>query len=188
MKQIARMRNLEKRNCLSDRQVAEKSWKIAAYFFELPEAKKAKTMMVYVGVKKEARTAELIKQLLSEGKRIAVPLTDFKKKEIVLSELKDINELEEKPHGLLEPKQGAVRALQPSEIDLVVVPGVAFDRQGTRIGTGYGFYDKLLRKIPSKVPLVGFCFEENLDEQLPRESHDVRMTVIITDKQVLRLA
>ena len=132
------------------------------------------------------QTRKLIEELLGKGKRIAVPVTDFEKREIALAEIRGTEELELKSSGLLEPKRTALRLLSVKEIGLVVVPGIAFDKVGTRIGTGYGFYDKLLRKISSSVPLVGFCFEENLEKRLPAESHDIKMNIIVTEKQVIR--
>lgn len=180
------MRHQEKRNMLSDAQVSGKSEKIMERFLALPEAQKAKTVMAYVGVKKEAQTTELIRRLLREGKRVLVPVTDFKKKELVPSEIFGIEDLELKGFGLMEPKESALRPVPLGQIGLIVVPGVSFDACGGRIGSGYGFYDKMLRKISTKVTLVGFCFEENLDERLPCESHDVRMNLVVTEARAIR--
>ena len=72
------------------------------------------------------------------------------------------------------------------ELDLVIVPGVAFDETGGRIGRGKGFYDALLRKTSTKVPLIGLCFEENLEKNIQCESHDVKMDIVVTDEQVIR--
>ncbi|MCX6799089.1 MAG: 5-formyltetrahydrofolate cyclo-ligase [Candidatus Diapherotrites archaeon] len=185
MKQLARMRHSAKRNALSKEAVHGKSARIAELFMQLPEAQRAKTILVYVGVRNEVQTTALIEKLLSLGKRVVVPVTDFKKKELLLSELRGLQELEEKEFGLMEPKKEAFRTVKPEELDLIVVPGVAFDRSGGRIGMGFGYYDKLLRRIPRKTLLVGFCFSENLDEKLPCESHDARMQVVITDAGVI---
>ena len=180
------MRHQEKRNMLSDAQVAGKSEKIAGQFLALPEAQKAKAIMVYVGVKKEARTTGLIGRLLGEGKRVLVPVTDFKKKEIMPSEIFGIEDLELKSSGMMEPKESALRPVPLAQIDLIVVPGVSFDACGGRIGSGCGFYDKMLKKVSTKATLVGFCFEENLDERLPCESHDVRMDIVVTEARAIQ--
>ncbi len=186
MKQLLRLQHMQKRNSLTKRQLSEKSKRIADSFLQLPETRKAKMILLYVGVGSEVQTAGLIERLLQQGKRLVVPLTDFKKKQIKLSEIRGLHELEEKKFGLMEPRKEILREVKPSLLQLAVVPGIAFDTQGSRLGTGYGFYDKLLRKISTAVPLVGLCFEENLEERLPAESHDVKMNIIVTDKQVIR--
>ncbi|MBN2066963.1 MAG: 5-formyltetrahydrofolate cyclo-ligase, partial [Candidatus Diapherotrites archaeon] len=153
-------------------------------FLKLEQVQGAKTLLLYVGVKSEAQTLNLIEQLLKMGKTVAVPVTDFEKHDIKPVQITSTSSLKEGKAGLLEPK--AIRAVETKAIDLIVVPGIAFDREGRRIGSGFGFYDKLLRKVSCKVPLVGFCFQENLVEMLPAESHDIKMDMVITDKELIR--
>lgn len=186
MKQLVRMQHSQKRNSLSREEVEKKSTAIAEKFLALQEVKGAATIMLYVGIKNEVQTKDLIEKLLAQGKKVIVPVTDFEKREIALAEIHSLDELVEKGFGLLEPKNAPTKPLAPEELRLIVVPGIAFDRQGVRIGTGFGFYDKLLRRTSTKVPLAGLCFSENLEERLPAESHDVKMNIIVTDREVLR--
>ena len=99
-------------------------------------------------------------------------------------EISSLEELHKTNKGLYEPK--TQRPIMTSELDLVIVPGVAFDKTGSRIGRGKGFYDSLLRKTSTKVPLVGLCFEENLEKNIQCESHDVKMDIVVTEEQVIR--
>ena len=187
MKQLVRMQHLTVRNSLLKEEIEEKSKKIANSFLKMKQMQSAKTILIYIGVKSEVQTLELIKKLLLDGKKVIVPITLFNERELILSEIKGVKNLIEKKNGLIEPKEIPENPIKAEELDLIVIPGVAFDKEGYRIGTGFGFYDKLLRKVSSKMPLIGFCFEENLVERLPAESHDIKMNIVITDKQVVKI-
>ncbi len=183
MKEIARLKNLSKRNSLSKKQVEEKSNAVQKLVKELPEFEKAKCVMLYYGVNHEVQTKNLIEDALALGKRVALPSTNFEKRAMVPREINSLEELAETKQGLFEPK--TQNPIEAKEIDLIIIPGVAFDKNGSRIGRGMGFYDSLLRKTSTKIPLIGLCFEENLEEHIQIESHDVKMDIVVTDKQII---
>jgi 5-formyltetrahydrofolate cyclo-ligase len=185
MKEIARMQNLAKRNSLPAEKLEKKSALIGEKLLALPEFQKAEKLMLYFSIKNEVGTRPLIKECLKQGKQVFLPKTEFEKKKIILTQISSIEEVKKTRQGLFEPI--GAKTAKASELDLIVVPGVAFDREGNRIGMGRGFYDELLRKTSTKVKLVGLCFEENLAEEVPTESHDVKMNLIVTDKQVIRI-
>jgi 5-formyltetrahydrofolate cyclo-ligase len=87
--------------------------------------------------------------------------------------------------GISEPASSC-EAYDPHEADLFVIPGVAFDLQGKRIGYGKGYYDKTLHSIEGQGKLVGFCHDFQLVENIADEPHDVKMDILITEKRVLR--
>jgi len=184
MKEITRLENLAKRNSLSRETVEKKSRLIEERLFGLEEFQKARAVMLYYGVKNEVGTKALIESCLKAGKRIALPVTDFGKNTMKAVEVFSIAGLEETSHGLVEPKAG--KEFRTEDLDLVVLPGVAFDTSGNRIGMGKGFYDGLLRKTGTRVKLVGLCFEENIEESIPNKSHDIRVDIVVTDKKVVR--
>jgi 5-formyltetrahydrofolate cyclo-ligase len=184
MKEIARMQNLAKRNALSKEQVESKSKCIEERLAALPEFSSAKAVMLYYGVNNEVQTAGIIERALRGGKRVALPATNFEKRAMVPMEISGLEELQATKQGLLEPK--TQRPVMTGELDLVILPGVAFDKSGGRLGRGRGFYDALLRKTSTKVPLIGLCFEENLEERLPCESHDVKMDIVVTEERAIR--
>jgi len=183
MKQIARMRNLAKRNSLTKKEVGEKSLLIGEMFLALPEFKESKSVMFYFGVRNEPETKNIIEKALQMGKKVSLPVTNFEERKMKAVEISSAEGLRKTRIGLVEPSGG--EEVKPEQLDLIVMPGVAFDRAGGRIGMGKGFYDSMLRKS-TRVKLVGLCFEENLEERIPSESHDVKMNIIVTDKQVIR--
>jgi 5-formyltetrahydrofolate cyclo-ligase len=184
MKEILRLENLGKRNSLGRGQVEKKSLAVQGLFLGLPEFAKAKSLLVYYGVNNEVETKGIIEKALEQGKQVSLPITDFEKKRLKLGKINSLAELKKTKQGLVEPK--LLKEVKKEDLDLVVLPGIAFDRQGNRIGRGLGFYDNLLRKASTRIKLVGLCFSENLEEEIPSESHDVKMDVVVTDQEVIR--
>ena len=188
MKQTLKQQIFEKRNSLPKEEIREKSIKIKNNLFSLKEFNVAKNIMLYVSFNTEADTQKIIKELLNKKeKTIVVPYVikgDFK---LHLSELKSFNELEPKTFGILEPKEMYIREFNPDKLDLVIVPGIAFDKKGHRIGYGYGYYDRFLKTIKKKAVKIGLAFDFQLIESIPEEEHDVPMNIVVTDKEILRI-
>ncbi|MDP1758755.1 MAG: 5-formyltetrahydrofolate cyclo-ligase, partial [Thermodesulfovibrionales bacterium] len=87
--------------------------------------------------------------------------------------------------GILEPSVSEKRLTKINDINLVIIPGAAFDASGNRLGYGAGFYDKLLAEIKNKIPIVTPAYEEQIVENIPSEPHDVKVSKIVTDKRVI---
>lgn len=153
---------------------------------ELPEYAQAATVMFYVDVRDEVRTREFLTAALGQDKRIVVPYCVGSRLELFL--LEDLDELAVDTFGLLEPKpelrSRGNRKIAPPQLDLIVVPGVAFDTRGGRLGHGKGFYDGLLCQVRADTMLVGLAFECQLFPEIPMMPHDVYMNRIITEKAV----
>lgn len=162
------------------------SAKIVDRFMELPEYHSAKTVMFYVDVRDEVRTRQALPSALASGKRIVVPYC--LDGELELFWLENMEELELGMYRILEPKNElrtvASKHFQPSDLDLVMVPGVAFDRNGGRTGHGKGYYDKLLQHARLDAPLIALAFECQMFEKIPAESHDIFMDKIVTENAV----
>ena len=190
MKQTLKSEILEKRNSLSKEEIKIKSNKIKENFCSLPEFKEAKNIMFYVSFNNEADTIETIKELLKNKKKneknIIVPYVEKNNPILQLSELKNFSDLEPKTFGILEPKKDKIKKFDANKLDLVIVPGIVFDKQGHRIGYGYGYYDKFLRKLKKGVKKIGFAYEFQLIGKIPQERHDVPLDIVITDKRVIR--
>ena len=188
MKQTLKQQIFEKRNSLPKEEIREKSIKIKNNLFSLKEFNVAKNIMLYVSFNTEADTQKIIKELLNKKeKTIVVPYVtkgDFK---LHLSELKSFNELKPKTFGILEPREMYIREFNPDKLDLVIVPGIAFDKKGHRIGYGYGYYDRFLKTIKKKAVKIGLAFDFQLIESIPEEEHDVPMNIVVTDKEILRI-
>jgi len=186
MKKKIRREFKAKRDLLSKEELIEKSSEIKKKVFELKEFKKAKTIFSYISFKSEVRTSELIKESLKKKKRIIIPITDFKQNKLYLSEIKDFEkELEPTLIGLFQPKREFLRPVNAKELDLIIVPGIAFDEKGNRIGSGKGFFDKFLSELPKKIPVIALAFESQLAKEVPCECHDMKVEKIVTEKRVI---
>jgi 5-formyltetrahydrofolate cyclo-ligase len=160
---------------------------ICAKFAALPEYARASTVMYYIDVRSEVRTRNDLATALASGKKIVVPWCNDKG-ELELFHLESMEELAVGMYKILEPKL-ELRWLPPKQVkatdlDLIMVPGVAFDRTGARMGHGKGYYDKLLQHARPDAPLVALAFECQLFPAIPTASHDIFMDKIITEKAV----
>jgi 5-formyltetrahydrofolate cyclo-ligase len=164
----------------------ELSRQICTTFMALPEYAAARTVMFYVDVRSEVRTRNSLPDALTSGKRIVVPYCVNNELELFL--LKDMEELSIGMYKILEPRAElrslAEKRVSPGELDLVMVPGVAFDRKGSRMGHGFGYYDKLLQHARDDAPLVALAFECQLFPEIPTQAHDIFMDKIITEKAI----
>lgn len=180
MKRLIRKKILEERDELSEKEIAEKSNLIKKRLFALPEFKKAKTVMFFVSFGKEVFTHDMIKESLKK-KRVCVPVV--KDDTLIATEIKDFKELNTKNrYGILEPSK--ISDIDISEIDLVIVPGVAFDCAGYRVGYGKGYYDKFLNNFEKEK--IALAFELQIQKELPCEDHDIVVDKVITEKRAIK--
>ncbi len=161
----------------------EVSREIVDRFMALPEYAEAHTVMFYVDVRDEVRTRHALPEAVASDKRIVIPYCVDG--ELELFHLESMDELEIGMYKILEPKAElrtvASKRLQPTDLDLIMVPGVAFDRHGGRTGHGKGYYDKLLEHARVQTPLVALAFECQLFAEIPCEEHDIYMDKIVTE-------
>ncbi len=164
----------------------EVSRRILARFFTLPEYEQAETVMFYVDVRAEVRTRHDLENALASGKKIVVPYCVDG--ELELFHLESIDELEIGMYRILEPKPDlrdvAAKKVPVAELDLIMVPGVAFDQRGGRTGHGKGYYDKLLEHARPETPLVALAFECQMFPEIPMQDHDVFMDKVVTEENV----
>lgn len=166
----------------------EISREIVARFLATPEYAAAKTVMFYVDVRSEVRTRNDLAGALETGKRIVVPYCVDG--ELELFHLENMDELELGMYRILEPRTDLrtveAKKIDVTDLDLVMVPGVAFDRRGARMGHGKGYYDKLLEHARKDTPLFALAFECQLFPEIPVQAHDVFMDAVITESAVYR--
>src|SRR5215469_9517760 len=184
-KRILREQAHANRNAQSDKDAL--SQRICATFAGLPEYAAARTVLFYVDVRSEVRTRHYLATALTHGKKIVVPWCNDQG-ELELFWLKSMDDLTIGMYKILEPKPDlrnlADRQVPAADLDLVMVPGVAFTRSGARMGHGKGYYDKLLEHARPDAPLVALAFECQLFPEIPTQSHDVFMNKIITEAAV----
>jgi 5-formyltetrahydrofolate cyclo-ligase len=173
------------RNAHPDKDPLSKA--ICDQFMALPDYAAARTVLFYLDVRAEVRTRHSLPAALASGKTIIVPWCNDRG-ELELFRLTDMNELAVGMYKILEPKPELrnlpEKQCRPEDLDLVMVPGVAFDRRGARMGHGKGYYDKLLQHARPQTPLVALAFECQMFPEIPVAAHDIFMDKIITEAAV----
>ena len=151
----------------------------------LPAYAAAKTVMWYVDAGSEVRTRHTLPEALSHGKRVVVPWCVVENNTLELFLLEDMSELVEGAYKILEPRAELRhlrnKLVKPEELDLVMVPGTAFDHRGGRMGQGKGYYDRLLAGARQDAPLVGMAFDCQVFDEIPVAAHDVFMDFVLTE-------
>ena len=184
-KKLIRERAHVNRNAQADKDPL--STVICDKFMALPKYAAAGTVLFYIDVRAEVRTRHSLPTALASGKTIVVPWCNDQG-ELELFRLTDTNELAIGMYRILEPKLELrnlpEKQCRPEDLDLVMVPGVAFDRRGGRMGHGKGYYDKLLQHARPETPLVALAFECQLFPEVPVAAHDIFMDQIITEAAV----
>lgn len=165
----------------------ELSGRILARLCERTEYAQARTVMFYVDMRSEVRTRPFLPHALASGRRIVVPFCADN--ELGLFHLESLDELGLGTFQILEPRPelraSPAKTVSAADLDLVVVPGVAFDRRGGRLGYGRGYYDRLLRCVRTDTRLIALAFECQLFPAVPTiPDRDVCMDVVITEQAV----
>jgi 5-formyltetrahydrofolate cyclo-ligase len=184
MKEELRKEGMKIRKDLPETELLEKSKQIKKRLYKMKEFQQATTILFYVSYDNEVYTQDMIKENLSNGKNVVVPITDAEKHCLILSKLNNWEDLECSTYSILEPKKNCIREVSLDKIDLILVPGVVFDESGNRIGHGKGYYDNLL-KNSKKALHIGLAFEMQIVDNIPAEEHDVKVDKIVTENRII---
>jgi 5-formyltetrahydrofolate cyclo-ligase len=169
-----RMRNV--RNGIDPHRREVWSSAIVGAVHELSEVAAARTLTAYLSFGSEIPTAELIAVLDTESKRVGVPVV--RDGEIVMVAFKPGDPTARSEYGMSEPVGG--EEIFPEEVDVLMIPGLAFDREGFRLGYGGGFYDRYVRRTRADALRVGICFSEQVVDEVPHGDGDERVDRIVT--------
>jgi 5-formyltetrahydrofolate cyclo-ligase len=162
------------------------SSRIFSKLVEVPEIQGARTVSTYLHTGSEVRTGKIVDWLLSKDKRVVVPLSDKLNKRLLFSELRDPEkELAQGTYGILEPKLEFRRPVPLEQVDVILVPGVAWDRRGYRIGYGAGYYDRSINSLVTSVFKIGLAYEFQLVVRIPTSRYDRRVDEIVTELRVI---
>jgi 5-formyltetrahydrofolate cyclo-ligase len=180
LKKLLRKQALAERDRLSPDERKKKSSEIEERLFSLPEFRNARTVLFFASFRSEVETLPMVRRALADGKRVVLP--KVRGSELELFEVHDVErDIAPGAWGIPEPRES--RTARVEDIDLIVVPGAAFDDQGNRIGYGAGFYDKLLPLYRGRT--VALAFELQMVSTVPAVSHDIPVQKIITEKRVI---
>jgi 5-formyltetrahydrofolate cyclo-ligase len=147
----------------------------------LPELRRAQVVLLYAALAEETDVGAMIAPLHGRGARTVFPRVRGDRLELVAAS--DLRTLQLGYRGIQEPVGPAV---DPAIIDAVIVPGVAFDPHGGRLGQGGGHYDRLLATLPSRTVRIGVCFAGQVVPAVPRDDHDLPVDLVVTDRALYR--
>lgn len=154
----------------------------AARLFGFTPYQEAKTVMAYIACRGELSLAPVIDDALGSGKTLLLPRCDAPGV-ITARRIERLSQLAPGAYGLMEPRADS-KIVPPEGIDLILVPGTAFDRRGGRLGQGGGYYDRFLEKTDAL--RVGVCHGFALVDSVPSDAHDARMDCILTPQAMIR--
>ncbi len=180
MKEILRKELIRKRDSIENKE--EKSHAIYLNLRALKVWENAKFIHTYVAFRSEVDTRFIIYHALIENKRVFCPIID--KNNLLVGEIKSFNDLVLGPYGILQPRNPINFDLE--KIAIIIVPGVAFDIKGFRIGYGKGYYDKFLKKLKKPIK-IGLTFDELIIESIPINDKDIPVDIIISEKRIIQV-
>lgn len=189
-KRALRKQMIAARQALPLEQRAEWSRRAQANLLRTPWWEPARTVMLYLPIKGEVDTALLVEEAHRRWKRLVLPRVQGSPKRLLLHRWTgDPRDLVVGAYSILEPVE-SLSLVEPGEVDLVVVPGVAFDRWGNRMGYGGGYYDRTLPLIQADNPTAAFvglayAMQVRMTEPLPREDHDIQLDGVVTEQGLI---
>lgn len=183
-KENTRKRHLIIRNSLSIKDINEWTNEIQKKIINLDEFKKAQSVLFYYPFGSEVNTLKIFKVAIKQGKTALFPRIISETKKISVYKITDLKkEIEDGYNKIQEPKLSC-ELFSKDEIDLIIVPGVAFGEKGERLGYGMGYYDRFLKQV--KGNLIGVCFERQITDKIIPEKHDVPVYKIVTEQRIIK--
>jgi 5-formyltetrahydrofolate cyclo-ligase len=152
----------------------------------LPCYQHARVVLGYMAFDHEVLTDGLMQQTMASGKQLVLPMVLGDRQDMALYVIEDLGcDVAPGYRGILEPQPQRTRAVAPETLELALIPGVAFDLRGGRLGFGTGFYDRLLSRLPQGIPTVGLAFDFQVIPRLPFQPHDMLLEAIVTEQRII---
>ncbi len=175
-----------RRDALSKEEHSEKSAAIMERLFGFANFLEARIVLFYMSYSSEVDTGPMVRKALELEKIVALPLVDSKKKEIVPFRIENLDrDIRARYRGIREPIPQRCKQIPVQYINLAIIPGVAFDERGGRIGHGIGVYDRFIPRLDITTRKVALAFECQMVPQIPMEPHDRYTDIIITEKRIV---
>ncbi len=182
MKNNFRKKVIEYRNNKDADFVSTNSQIIAGKLLSMSCIKNASTIMLYLDFNNEVKTDQLITKLISLKKTVAAPVTIKDERKLIpfkITNLKD--DINIGAYSIREPKQDPYNELNVENIDILIVPAVAYDKDCYRLGYGGGFYDRFIKRLRDDTITIGIAFDLQVFESIPKENHDAQLNYVITE-------
>jgi 5-formyltetrahydrofolate cyclo-ligase len=174
---------LEKRKKLSSEERRNASFHIQQSLLESEVYVKAKHLVLYSSIHNEVDSSLVMNDALTSGRKVFLPVVADMG--LIFREVKETTALQKGAFGIMEPP-ASNSVISPEKVDLIVVPGIAFDLQGHRVGYGKGYYDKALHSLEKQGKLIAVCYDFQLVDEIAGEPHDVMVDMMITEKRIVR--
>jgi 5-formyltetrahydrofolate cyclo-ligase len=184
-RQLMRRAALGRRDAIPPNERKVMSEVIARSLRTYLDSKSARFLHCYISFRSEVETREFVESELAAGRRVVVPVIEGADggQLLVHTEVKGLQGLKRGPFGLEEPLERTPASL--ADLDAVIVPIAAFDRRGTRLGYGKGFYDKFLSELPRDVERIGLAYSMQQLDHIPALPHDCELDTIVTEKEII---
>lgn len=183
-KKLLRKSMIEKRDALEASYRASADIRINNILIKEDYYKTSKNIFIYLGFGSEINTSIYIKEFLKDGKKIYVPRIKKGTRIMEAVEIHDLEDLKENNYGILEPSDEE-QGVNKEALDLIILPGIAFDEKGGRLGYGGGYYDIFLQDISIDVTRVALAYEFQIVNSIPLEEHDIKANYIITEERII---
>ena len=171
---------------LSAAELKEKTKEIENRLFEFANFLESKIVLLYVSGANEVRSESVIRRAFDHNKIVVLPRANNGSKQISLYKIDEYPKaMQSGNSGKLEPNPDKCRKVPIDCIDIAIIPGVAFDEKGGRVGPGDGFYDRLIPHLPITTRKVALALDHQVLVQVPAESHDKQVDIIITEKRII---
>ncbi len=171
---------------LSEEETAEKTKAIEKRLFEFANFLESKVVMLYVNNKNEVATKDILFRSYAYSKIVVLPAYSTDTFEMALMKVDYLEkDLSAGPRGIYQPDPDRCKVVPIDRIDIAIIPAVALDEKGGRIGSGQGYYDRLIPNLAITTRKVALALEEQIVQQVPLESHDKHVDIIITDKRII---
>jgi 5-formyltetrahydrofolate cyclo-ligase len=176
------------RDHLTDEEITAKSATIAEKLYSLPAFDRAETIMYFVSFGSEVDTRPMVEETIRRGKIALAPKAVPQSRELIPSKILDWeSDLVPGYYNIPEPRAGALRPYAPEQIDLLIVPGVAFDLKGNRLGYGGGYYDRFFSLLKTDTSLVALVFDLQIVPEVPVDEWDRPVDCVITEKRLIEI-
>ncbi|MDD2389657.1 MAG: 5-formyltetrahydrofolate cyclo-ligase [Desulfobacterales bacterium] len=185
-KQNLRDEVAKKLDALSEKELIEKTSQVEKRLLEFANFLEANIVLLYINSAHEIMTKRIIERCFALNKLVVLPAFRSEKRQIKLFKVDTLaTDLKPGVRGIPEPEQTLCKEVPIDRIDIAIIPGIVFDEKGSRLGKGEGYYDRLIPKLSMTTRKVSLAFESQIVDQVPMESHDKQVDIIVTEERVI---